>query len=179
MSLVPIARARRLTGQPVMAFNWEVVIPDPPAVVVPYVEHISFKARSVVIPGVAGQGYDTRFGPFVFTHPGRKVYPRRLNIRFEETYVKPVIEAFKLWSQQTFDEEAGAGITEDALKANLWIRLLGPDPEGQQAIEGAAHVYDVFPISVADVPLAYNEDGQVFVTVTMAFNVWRWETWPF
>lgn len=179
MSLFPITTARGLTGQPVMAYNWEVVIPDPPSVVSPYVESMSLKARSVVIPGVEDQGYDTHFGPFVFTHPGRKTYPRRLAMRFEETYVKPVIEALKLWQQQVFDEEAGAGVDEGALKANLWVRLLGPDPEGKQAIEGAIHVYDVFPINVADVTLGYDSDAQIFVAVIMAYNVWRWEAWPF
>jgi hypothetical protein len=162
-----------------MAYNWEVVIPDPPSVVSPYVELMSVKARSVVIPGVEDQGYDTQFGPFVFSHPGRKVYPRRLDLRFEETYVKPVIEALKLWQQLVFDEEAGAGVNEDALKANLWVRLLGPDPEGRQAIEGAVHVYDVFPINIANITLGYDSDAQIFVAVTMAYNVWRWESWPF
>ena len=179
MSLFPITTARGLTGQPVMAYNWEVVIPDPPSVVSPYVEHMSVKARSVVVPGVEGQGYDTHFGPFVFAHPGRKTYPRRLDIRFEETYVKPIIEALKLWKQLVFDEEAGAGVDEGALKANLWIRLLGPNPEGEQAIEGAVHVYDVFPINVANITLGYDNDAQIFVNVTMAYNIWRWESWPF
>ena len=179
MSLLPIATARGLLGQPVMAYNWEVVIPDPPAVVGPYVEQMSLKARSVVIPGVENQGYDTQFGPFIFSHPGRKSYPRRLDLRFEETYVKPVLEALKLWEQQVFDEEAGVGIDEGDLKANLWIRLLGPNPEGVQAIEGAIHVYDAFPISIANITIGYGDDGQIFVNVTMAYNVWRWESWPF
>ena len=179
MSLFPITTARGLMGQPVMAYNWEVVIPDPPAAVAPYVDHMSVKARSVVIPGVENQGYETQFGPFIFSHPGRKTYPRKLGLRFEETYVRPIIEALKLWEQQVFDEEKGTGIDEDALKANLWLRLLGPNPEGEQAIKGAIHVYDVFPINVADTPLGYGEDGQVFVNVTMAYNVWRWESWPF
>lgn len=179
MSLFPITSARSLTGQPVMAYNWEMVIPDPPEVVVPFTEHISVKARSVVIPGVDMQSYDTRFGPFTFVHPGRKTYPRRMELRFEETYIKPILEAMKLWTQLAFDEESGTGIPEDALKANLWVRLLGPDPEGAQGIPQAMHAYDAFPVSVANVPLAYTEEGQVFVSVTMAFNVWRWETWPF
>ena len=179
MSLFPITRARGLLGQPVMAYNWEVVIPDPPAVVAPYVEQLSLKARSVVIPGVENQAYDTQFGPFVFTHPGRKTYPRRLDLRFEETYFRPVIEAFKLWQQQVFDEEAGVGVDEDALKANLWVRFLGPNPEGVQAIDGAIHVYSVIPVNIANIPLGYSDDGQVFVNVTMAYNVWRWESWPF
>ena len=179
MSLFPITTARGLMGQPVMAYSWEVVIPDPPAVVNPYVEYMSVKARSVAIPGVESKGYDTQFGHFVFTHPGRKEYPRRLNLRFEETYIRPVIEALKLWQQLVLDEETGVGVDEGALKANLWVRLLGPNPEGEQAIDGAIHVYDVFPINVADTPLGYSEDGQIFVNVTMAYNVWRWESWPF
>ena len=167
MSLFPISTARGLIGQPVMAYNWEVVIPDPPSTVVPYVESLSVKARTVAIPG------------FVFTHPGRKEYPRRLDMRFLETYTKSVVEAMKLWTQQVFDEEAGAGIDESNLKANVWIRLLGPDPEGEQAIDGAIHVYEAFPISVANTTLGYNEDGPVMVNVSMAYNIWRWESWPF
>ena len=179
MSLFPITTARGLVGQPVMAHNWEVVIPDPPSVVSSYVTHMSIKARNVMIPGVENQGYDTQFGPFVFVHPGRKTYPRRIDMRFEETYVKPIIEALKLWQQLVFDEEAGAGVDEGALKANMWIRLLGPDPEGEQAIDGAVHVYDVFPINIANTSVGYDADGQIFVGATMAYNVWRWESWPF
>lgn len=179
MSLFPINTARGIIGQPVMTYNWEVVIPDPPAVVAPYVASLSVKARSVVIPGVENKGYDTQFGPLVFSHPGRKEYPRRLAMRFLETYNKSVVEAFKLWEQQVLDEEGGTGADEADLKANMWVRMLGPDPEGVQAISGAVHVYNVFPLSVADTSLAYQDDGQVYVNVVMAYNVWEWETWPF
>ncbi len=180
MSLFPISTARGLIGQPVMAFNWEMIIPDPPAVVAPYVQSLSLKVRTAAIPGVQQEGYDTQFGPFVYVHPGRKSYSRRVTLSFEEGYSKPVVEAFKLWSSQILDEEGGIGVDESDNKANMWLRLLGPNPEGNvQGISGAVHVYHAFPFSVNDTALSYSEEGQVMVNVVMAFNVWRWESWPF
>jgi len=176
--LFPISSARGILGQPVPVYNWEVVIPDPPAALSQDVEGMSIKARDVAVPAVTGEGYDTRFGPFTFTHPGRKSYSRSVGLRFEESYNRPMIRAMKLWMQHIFDEEAGAGIQEGQLKANMWIRLLGPDSENEGQA-GAIHVYEVFPKGIQDTPLSYAGDGQVFVSVDMGFNVWRWEAWPF
>lgn len=179
-SLFPISSARGLLGQPIAAYNWEIVFPELPAAVAKYAESLSVKARSVSIPGVQGEGSETNFGPFVFSHPGKKTYPRKLSMTFEEAYSNPVVEALKLWAQLIFDEESGAGAEEEALKSDVWIRLLGPDPEGDpQSFDGAIHVYNAFPVSVPDTSLDYSSDAAIMVSVTMAYNLWRWESWPF
>lgn len=179
MSLFPITAARSLMGQPVLTHGWEVVVPDLPAAVSPYSQSLSLKARSTSIPGQTNQVYETSYGPFIYTHPGKKTYPRRLNIQFEETYVDPVTAALKMWNQLVLDEESGAGELEADLKASIWLRILGPDPEGAPAIAEAVHLYEAFPAGVIDSAMDYRADGQVFVSVEMAYNVWRWETWPF
>lgn len=179
MSLFPITRARGLIGQPILAYNWEVVIPNLPSAVSQYAESLSVKARSISMPGVDNAGYETHFGPFVFSHPGKKTYPRRMNITFEEGYSNPVVEAMKLWMQQVFDEQAGAGMSEALLKSDLWIRLLGPGGEGGAEMDGAIHVYEAFPMNVSDTNLDYSSESQIMLSVTMAYNVWRWESWPF
>lgn len=180
MSLIPISRARGLLGQPVMEFNWEVVIPDPPPVISQYIESLSVKARGAMLPGVQQQGKDTHFGPFVFAHPGKKTYPKLLNMRFEESYTRPVLEALKIWADQSFDEEAGAGAPEDANKSNMWIRILGPNPEATvQGFTNAMHLYNVFPRNVTDASVNYQGESQLFINAVMAYNVWRWEPWPF
>lgn len=177
MSLFPITVARGLIGQPLMVYSWEVVIPNLPASLGAFSRSLSLKARAVTIPGQQNAEYATHFGPFVFSHPGKKSYPRKINVTFEETYENLVIDAMKRWSRLVFDESTGRGEPEQAQKSDLWLRFLGPNPEGR-GIANAIHAYDVFPVTMPDAMVDYRNDGQLFVDVTFAYNVWEWEPWP-
>ena len=77
-------------------------------------------------------------------------------------------------------ETSGSGMSEEALKANIWVRLLGPkmEPSGFQLTQ-AIHLYGAFPLNTPDSPLDYSTGSQVFIDVSFTYDYWRYELWPF
>ena len=180
MSIVPVKVARNLLGEPLKQYSWEVVIPDPPALLIPVTLGFSIRARGASIPGSGNEAFQTRWGPFTYNHTGKRTYPRRLGLRFEEGYKFPILPMLAFWNDLIFSESTGVGFPQKNLTSNMWIRLLGPEmePTGIQPTS-TIHVYSAFPVEVPDSPLDYASPTQVFYDVTFAYDYWRYELWPF
>jgi hypothetical protein len=176
-ALFPISSARRLLGQPLLGFNWELIVTDPPLAVQPYLERLATRVRVAAVPGRGGQVFDTHYGPYVFTHNGKRTYPRRIALQFDESYEQQVMPVMDLWSRAAFDEESATSEPESSVKANLWLRFIGPDSEDD--FTEAVHMYGAHPAIEADSPLGYNQEAMVVRSVTFAYDWWRWEPWPF
>lgn len=179
MALTVIGDARRL-GEPLKKYAWEVVISDPPVgIALAFVPVMSLRARATSIPGVEIETITTAFGPFQYEIPGRKKYPRRMAIRFEEGYNWPLLPAFVSWMNAGQNETTGAGRRAAALRSNIWLRLLGPGQGRVPQFTQAIHAYNCMPVSVSDSPLDYSASDFVHYDVTFSYDYWRWEAWPF
>ena len=176
--LIPVTAARDLLGAPMLQYRWELVIPDPPAVVLPFVLDFSLRARSTVIPGVEIESVKSKWGPFEFNIPIAKKYSQSFPVKFEEGYKFPVLPAIWAWSEAVFSETSGYGLRTDELLANIWLRLLGPGGRSLSTVE-SYHLYNAFPLQHSDSPVAYESAGQVMLDVVFAYDYWRFEPWPF
>lgn len=179
MSLIPISSARGLLSQPATAYNWEILFTDLPSSVLSSAETLSLRARTTSIPNRSEGTFVTQWGPYEFSHAGRRTYGRKLPVRFIEGYARQILPVINRWSRDIFDEESASGLPLDDLKASIWIRLLGPDPEGTQAFTEAVHVYGVLPDSQQDIGVGYDQSGALYVDVIFAYDWHRWELWPF
>jgi hypothetical protein len=178
MSLATIRQVRAL-GEPLKKYTWEIVIPDPPSVALALSFGLVLRARSTSIPGISVEGHLLSCGPFQFQIPCRKTYSRQLGVRFEEGYNWPVLPLFASWFGSIQSETLGGSLSASQLRANLWLRLLGPKLGQVPQFTQAIHAYNVYPLNVNDSPLDYSDAGLVLFDVAFGYDYWRWEAWPF
>jgi hypothetical protein len=159
-----------------LQYRWELVIPDPPAVVLPYALNFSMRVRSTVIPGVEIKSVKSNFGSYEFNIPVGKTYSHQFPVRFEEGYRYSVLPALYEWADAVFSEDGAVGDDVENLLAAIWLRPIQPDPN---VADSAYHFYGVFPSKRQDSGVNYDSPSQVFPDVVFMYDYWRLETWPF
>jgi len=179
MSLAPITQVRSQLGESLKKCTWEIVVLDPPSVALALAYGLTLRARSTSIPGVSVEPHVLSHGPFQFQIPGRKTYPRRWMVRFEEGYNWPVLPLFVSWFGSIQSETQGGSLPAASLRSNIWLRLLGPKLEQTPQFIQAIHLYNACPVNLNDSPMDYADAGLVIFDVTFGYDYWRWEAWPF
>ncbi len=175
-----ISEARQL-GKPLLTYQWEILFPDPPIVLLPYTTWFSFRARAATLPGVSNEVFQTKFGPYTFQHAGKKAYSHQLTMRFEEGKNKSVAPLLYLWNMLIMNEVTGGGLPQESLLlgANLLSDMFLRLTDESNDLIFSYQIHNCFPMRVADVTLDYETANSVMLDVTWSYDWWGMVAFPF
>lgn len=156
----------RGTHNPQRAYEWEVSITESGGTAT--LPLITQRAKSVSIP-------ETSIDTIIINYKGRKAHyagrsasPSTVTVVFWDDEDNTVYSYFKDWMEKRLsDSQVGGGKTADIYTAEMHINLLKHD-----SIEKSTGMVltRVFPISVGDIQLSYDQSEHVEISVTFSFD---------
>lgn len=165
-----IAQVRAL-GTPAKQYLWEFIIPQVPAAAGAVPESLTFRARSTVWPGRQVGKAIRHFKGHRTGHPTKNMFPMSMPVTFEEGMNGVVLQAMRNWFNAWLNEKDGSGSSDETVKVDAFVRLL----DHQQQVVAQGHVFGFFVENMPDVPLSYEADALLQISVTFGYDYWDLE----
>jgi hypothetical protein len=133
-------------------------------------DHLELRAQSTAIPG---RSFGEILVPFKGT-PGVK-YPGKLTMThiwpcvFIEGTDQAVFDAIIGWQQKVQNARTGIGSLDSTIKKDVYLRLL--DTAG--TVIKKIKLVGSYPQAVDDVPIAYEDEGNIFYNITWSYDYWE------
>lgn len=157
----------RKVSTPQRAYEWEVELLGAGAGVqaLPLLKE---RAKSVSIP-------ETSVDTIIINYKGRKAHyagrsasPSTVTVVFWEDEKQNVYNYFKGWMETRLsDSETGSGVSADQYTALMKITTLAHNSTTET---GSFFLTRVFPISIGDIQLSYDQSEHMEVSVTFSFD---------
>jgi hypothetical protein len=132
-------------------------------------DHMELRAQSTVIPG---RSFGEILVPFKGTagvkYPGKVTMSHTWPCVFIEGNDHEIFDAMYGWLQAVQDAQTGIGGPDSAIKADIYLRLL--DQLGD--VTKKFKLVGCYPQAVDDVPVAYDDEGNVMYNITFSFDFW-------
>lgn len=155
----------RGVGNPQRAYEWEVSLTTKGA---GGAEILKQRAKSVSIPETSVDTIIINYKSRKAHYAGRSASPSTVTVVFWEDENQAVYKFFKDWMEkQLTDSEIGGGVTADQYTADMSIATLAHD---SVTTTGTFQLTRVFPISIGDIQLSYDQSEHMEVSVTFSFD---------
>lgn len=156
----------RGVGNPQRAYEWEVSLTTNS--IGGNVSLLNRRAKSVSIPETSVDTIIINYKSRKAHYAGRSASPSTVTIVFWEDEDQNVYQFFKNWMEDKLtDSEVGGGVTADQYTADMFIKTLAHD---STTPTGTFRLTRVFPISIGDIQLSYDQSEHMEVSVTFSFD---------
>lgn len=156
----------RNVHNPQRAYEWEIELIGGAAGA--GVSLLKERAKSVAIPETSVDTIVINYKSQKAHYSGRNSSPSTVTVVFWEDEKHTVYNYFKKWMEEKLtDSSVGGGVTADQYTARMVIRMQAHD---SQTTTGEFTLTRVFPISIGDVQLTYDQSEHMEVSVTFSFD---------
>lgn len=154
----------RAVHNPQRAYEWEVELFGGDS----GVSLLKERAKTISIPEKSVDTIIINYKSQKAHYSGRNASPSTVTVTFWDDEDHTVYNYFNNWLENKLtDSEVGGGVTADQYTANMVIRTLGHDSE---SVTGAFTLTRVFPTSIGDIQLSYEQSEHVEISVTFSFD---------
>jgi len=133
-------------------------------------DHLEIRAQSTAIPGRSvGEILVPFKGTAGIKFPGKLTMTHTWPAVFIEGNDQEVFDAIYGWMQSIQNARTGIGGPDSIIKADIYLRLL----DQQDNVTKKFKLVGCYPQAVDDVPLAYDDEGNILYNVTFSYDFWE------
>jgi hypothetical protein len=162
-------------------FSWELSFPNINEILpntVPNDEGLIVRAKTTSMPGRTVEVIESNHFGIKQFFPGRVSFAGTLEVTYEETDDLFVTKALNEWNNKIFEvdpaaENAGSSDAvskRQGLSTDAYLKLYRYNND---LLDRKIRIYNVWPQTVADVPMDYNGNESVKYSVTFQYDFWR------
>jgi hypothetical protein len=133
-------------------------------------DHLEVRAQSTAIPGRSfGEILVPYMGTAGIKYPGKVTMTHIWPAVFIEGNDRETWDAVYAWMQAIQNVRTGLGGPDSLIKADIYLRLHDQNNEITNKIKLAG----CYPQAVDEVPMAYEDEGNIFYNVTFSYDYWE------
>jgi len=133
-------------------------------------DHLEVRAQSTAIPGRSfGEILVPYMGSAGVKYPGKLVMTHIWPAVFIEGNDRATWDAVYPWMQAIQNARTGVGGNDPDIKADVYLRLIGQN----KAVTSKIKLVGCYPQAVDEVPLAYEDESNIFYNVTFSYDYWE------
>lgn len=157
----------RGVNNPQRAYEWEVKLYST-EVGSSEMNILTQRAKSVTIPETSVDTIVINYKSRKAHYAGRSASPSTVTIVFWDDEGHTVYNHFKRWMEERLTKsEVGGGVEADRYTSRMVIDMLKHD---SQTVSGQFTLTRVFPISIGDIQLSYDQSEHMEVSVTFSYD---------